>query len=295
MDKSCLEQGTHKIDDSISFRDTSDKSCLELGTHKIIEALITRRIGIEKELVRLEKDLERAPEGRLRICKNRVRHQYYQCVCSAGRKGKYIPDASVDLAKALAQKDYDSKLMTTLRGEKNAICEFLQNFHPEQVDEVFRSLREQRKPLVIPIRLPDEDYVKQWLSVVYEKMGFASDAPEYLTARNERVRSKSEIMIADALARNLIVFRYEYPIQIEGLGCVHPDFICLHPVTRQGILWEHFGMMDDPSYADQTTNKIEKYCCAGYHLGCNLIATFETSKHPLLSRHIEQKIQRHFR
>jgi hypothetical protein len=53
-------------------------------------------------------------------------------------------------------------------------------------------------------------------------------------------------------------------------------------------------MMDDPSYADQTTNKIEKYCNAGYHRGYNLIATFETSKHPLHSRHIEQKIQRHF-
>ena len=82
-------------------------------------------------------------------------------------------------------------------------------------------------------------------------MGFAPDAPEHLTARNERVRSKSEIMIADALARNMIVFRYEYPIEIEGLGYVRPDFLCLHPVTRQVILWEHYGMMDDPSYADQ--------------------------------------------
>jgi hypothetical protein len=73
-------------------------------------------------------------------------------------------------------------------------------------------------------------------------------------------------MIADALARNLIVFRNEYPIRIEGLGYVHTDFICLPPVTRQGILWEHFEIMDDPSYADQTANKIEKYFCADYHL-----------------------------
>lgn len=272
-----------------------DDCCLELGTHKIIAALIARRLGIDEELARLERDWKRAPEGRLRICRKRLRRQYYHCICSVDRKGKYIPKANIDLVKALAQKDYDRKLMTPLRSEQNAICEFLQKFHPEHVDEVFRSLSELRKPLVTPIRLLDEDYVRQWLSVEYEKMGFSPDAPEHLTARNERVRSKSEIMIADALARNLVVFRYEYPILIEGLGCVHPDFICLHPVTRQVILWEHFGMMDDPSYADQTTNKIEKYCNAGYHLGYNLIATFETSKHPLLSRHIEQKIQRHFR
>ena len=65
--------------------------------------------------------------------------------------------------------------------------------------------------------------------------------------------------------------------------------------TNKCILRVHFGMMDDSSYADQTTNKIEKYCCTGYYLGGNLITTFETSKHPLLSSHIEQKIQRHFR
>ena len=271
-----------------------DDNCLELGTNKVIEALIARRLVIDKELVRLEKDLNMAPEGRLRICRKILRRQYYQCICSVDRKGKYIANGNIDLVKALAQKDYDRKLMPPLRNEQYAICEFLRNFHPEQVDEVFRSLSELRKPLVTPIRLLDEDYFRQWLSVEYEKMGFAPDAPEHLTAGNERVRSKSEIMIADALTRNWIVFRYEYPFEIEGLGSVRPDFLCLHPATGQVILWEHFGMMDDPSYADQTTNKIEKYCNAGYHLGYNLIATFETSKHPLHSRHIEQKIQRHF-
>lgn len=271
-----------------------DDCCLELGTNRIIKALMTRRIGIEEDLSRLEKDLKRAPEGRLRIGRNRLRRQYYHCICSVDRKGKYIPHANIDLVKGLAQKDYDRKILTLLHSEKNAICEFLQNFHPEEVDEVFRSLSELRKPLVTPIRLPDEEYFRQWLSVEYEKMGFAPDAPEHLTAGNQRVRSKSEIMIADALTRDRIAFRYEYPILIEGLGYVHPDFLCLHPVTRQVVLWEHFGMMDDPSYADQTTNKIEKYCNAGYHLGYNFIATFETSKHPLPSRHIEQIIQRYF-
>lgn len=271
-----------------------DDRCLELGTNKIIEALIARRTGIEEELARLEKELKSAPEGRLRICRKGIRRQHYHCICSADRKGTYIPHANIALVKALAQKDYDRKLLTPLRSEQNAICEFLRNFHPEQVDEVFRSLSESRKSLVTPIRLLDEDYFRQWVRVEYEKMGFDPDAPEHLTAGNERVRSKSEIMIADALTRDWIVFRYEYPIQIEGLGCVRPDFLCLHPVTRQVIMWEHFGMMDDPSYAEQTINKIEKYCNAGYHLGYNLIATFETSKHPLHSRHIEQKIQRHF-
>ena len=90
---------------------------------------------------------------------------------------------AIDLVKVLAQKEYDRKLMSPLRSEQNAICEFLQNFHREQVDEVFVHLSELRKPLVTPIRLLDEDYFRQWLSVEYEKMGFAPDAPEHLTPR----------------------------------------------------------------------------------------------------------------
>ena len=44
-----------------------DDRFLELGTNKFLEALIARRLGIEEELARLEKDLKRAPEGRLRL------------------------------------------------------------------------------------------------------------------------------------------------------------------------------------------------------------------------------------
>ncbi len=88
-----------------------DDNCLELGTNKVIEALIARRLVIDKELVRLEKDLNMAPEGRLRICRKILRRQYYQCICSVDRKGKYIANGNIDLVKALAQKDYDRKLM----------------------------------------------------------------------------------------------------------------------------------------------------------------------------------------
>ena len=41
----------------------------ELSTARIIEALIARGLGIEEELARLGKDLKRAPEGGLRICR----------------------------------------------------------------------------------------------------------------------------------------------------------------------------------------------------------------------------------
>lgn len=55
-----------------------DDCCLELGTHKIIAALIARRLGIDEELARLEKDWKRAPEGRPRICRKKLRGEIWK-------------------------------------------------------------------------------------------------------------------------------------------------------------------------------------------------------------------------
>jgi hypothetical protein len=265
----------------------------EISPASIVRSLKVRKSEIEKAISILDKTLKKAPEGRLRIDKNRSSRQYYHRNCSTDQRGKYIPTTNIALVKALAQKEYDRKLVATLRREHNAINLFIKNFHPEHVDENFRLLNEPRKLLVTPIRMIDEEYIEQWLSVEYEKKGFDTDAPELLTARNERVRSKSEIMIADALSRHGIPYRYEYPIYIEEIGVIHPDFLCLDPSTRKEILWEHFGMMTDPSYAENAVNRLEKYNNAGFYIGYNLIVTCETNNHPLNSRHIEQTIKRY--
>lgn len=269
------------------------KECdkIELSQDNVIERLLARKTEIEKILQASENALINAPEGKLRIGRNRRSRQYYQRNGPLDNDGVYIKRAQVTLAMALAQKDYDQKLVNELRHELKAICRFLDDYHPDRIDEVFRSLHEKRKPLVNPTRLLDVDYIRRWSSLEYEKKGFEADAPEFYTARGERVRSKSEIMIADTLNRLGIPYRYEYPIYIAGLGIVRPDFICLNVRKRQEFLWEHYGMMTDSTYADVTINKLEKYLAAGYYPGKNAILTFETSARPLSSRVIEQNIR----
>ena len=96
-----------------------------------------------------------------------------------------------------------------------------------------------------------------------------------------RVRSKSEVIIADALTRANIPYRYEYPTSIKGWGTLYPDFTCLDIRTREEIIWEHFGLMGDPDYAENAVQKITHYAASGYVLGKNLIATFESGTTPL--------------
>jgi len=264
----------------------------ELNPDTIIEAIKSRKIEIDGVLKERVSDLQNAPDGKLRFVRRGKTVQYYfKNACSAA-EGTYLRRTQISLASSLAQKDYDFRLVDELRHESKAISTFLNVYHPERVDEIYQALHDSRKPLVIPARLLDDDYIKRWKSVAFEKKGFLENAPEFFTGNGERVRSKSEIIIADALRRHNIPYRYEYPIHLDGLGTVHPDFICLNVRKRKEYVWEHFGIMSASNYADRAINRMEKYILAGYYPGENSIMTFETDSRPLSTRIIECNIRR---
>ena len=47
------------------------------------------------------------------------------------------------------------------------------------------------------------------------------------------------------------------------------------------VIWEHFGIIDDPAYFDNMMKKIGLYISNGYLPGQNLIMTFESRTNPL--------------
>ena len=124
-------------------------------------------------------------------------------------------------------------------------------------------------------------------------MGFDENDAEFYTSKGERVRSKSEILIAEALIRNNIPYRYEYPIHNEvGKPIGVPDFNCLNVRQRKDYYWEHLGKLGDMKYANRNVSKLERYTLEGGFDDSQLILTFETNEHPLNTRVIEEKIRR---
>jgi len=109
-----------------------------------------------------------------------------------------------------------------------------------------------------------------------------------------RVRSKSEAIIADALSRAGVPFRYEYPTSVKGWGTLYPDFTCLDKHSREEIIWEHFGLMGNPDYAENAIQKIAHYAASGYILGKNLVATFEIGTTPLSTKQVQTCIKAFF-
>lgn len=265
----------------------------ELSPDLLLKHIRARKAELEQVLIEKENSLRDAPEGELRFVKRGNSIQYYHKLDHSVTEGAYLKRKQDSLAAALAQKDYDRKLIRELSTEITALERLLVEYRPEKINEIFLCLHDCRKPLIRPAMLLDEDYVKRWMSVVYEKKAFENNTPDYFTAKGERVRSKSEILIADALSRRNIPYRYEYPIILPGNGTVHPDFTCLNVRERKEYIWEHNGMMSDSKYADYATKKIEMYTLAGYSPGDNLIVSFETDSRPLSSRIIEFNIHNH--
>lgn len=65
--------------------------------------------------------------------------------------------------------------------------------------------------------LKQEEFIKNWEKKEYEGKSFFMGCPEYYTTKGERVRSKSEVIIADSLYRANVPYRYEYPLYLERL------------------------------------------------------------------------------
>ena len=250
--------------------------------------LKARRLELHNLLTLKLKAQKNTPPGRLRIeQKNGGRRiQFYHCTTTANSRGAYIPGSQAALAHRLAQKDYDARLIKLLRRQLTAIEKFLRYLEPD-ITELYTKLCPARQRLIIPVTLTNQQYAQIWRSVQWQGRPFAAESPEFTTTSGERVRSKSEVIIADTLAHHGIPYRYEYPQELKNHSIFHPDFLCLNVRTRKEYIWEHFGMMDLPEYAAQTTEKLRFFSENNIFPGKNLIITMETKSIPLTPKYIE--------
>ena len=149
------------------------------------------------------------------------------------------------------------------------------------MEGAYDKLSNGRKAMVNPVYIPEDEFVSAWESVQYEGLGFAEDdSSDYYTDKNERVRSKSELLIANLLNKYGVPYRYEYPMRV-GYAVRYPDFYVLNKRTREEFVWEHLGMMDDSVYLMRNMNKLNEYLKAGYVIGDKLLLTMESRNVPL--------------
>ncbi|MBR6626647.1 MAG: hypothetical protein IKL04_01510, partial [Lachnospiraceae bacterium] len=198
-----------------------------------------------------------------------------------------------DKAKAceLAQNAYDIKILKCIEERLSVIKRFLVRYEKTDPKKEYDKLKSYRRDIINDMLVSDVAYIRRWQEAEYESKEFAEGAPEIFTEKGERVRSKSEKIIADKLYALGIPYRYEYPITIGGT-VLYPDFMILKMPEREEIYLEHLGMLDNEGYAENVLFKLDTYERNGYFLGEKLFFTHETGKNPLNTKVLDNMLRR---
>ncbi len=265
-----------------------------MSERELLEQLIQRKKFLENHLAKLKKENEKLKPkliGKIRVQKHGKGYQYYLREDPKETTGRYLGVSQKNQVKEFLQKDYNSSIIKLMEEELKLITRYVDHTSPLKIIDLYSDLFEGRKRMVDPFILDDEEYVRQWEAVKYVGKEFTEDAPTFYTHKGERVRSKSEVIIANLLSKYHIPYRYEYPLIIKDFGTVYPDFTTLHVRKRKEIYIEHLGLLDDATYRENVIRKITKYEMAGIPLGDNLLLSFETLKNPLNVQVVEKMIK----
>ena len=133
-----------------------------------------------------------------------------------------------------------------------------------------------------------------WEKEAYEVNQKYPESLRFETDHGEMVRSKSELIISNALAREeMFLYKYERPLQVNHQGrriTIHPDFTVFHKKIGKITYWEHAGIMDDPDYGADFVWKSNLYLENGLYQGRDVIFTYESAEHPLQLRIVRKNI-----
>jgi len=257
--------------------------------------LLERKSDLERTIksksTLLEKSNHLENKGHIRIVPHNRVLQYYLITKKGDTIGKYLQRSQNNLAEDLLNYEYNKKALCSLQDELKLITRLLSFCQKKSVEKIYASFSKYKQKIIRPDTLSDKEYAEQWQAVSYKGNPFDFSASEFYTSKGERVRSKSEVIIADTLSRLNIPYRYEYPLELKNQNyTIYPDFCCLNLSTRKEIYWEHFGMLDDTDYAAKAVMKINSMSSNGFFPGKNAIFTFETQVSPLNTKYLEKLI-----
>ena len=248
-------------------------------------------VDVEKEVNLNRKDKKKTrganmPDNvkeneRLRCAKKDNHYRYYL-------GNRYLNKSQMDLVIEAANREYRKKLLQPVRTKIVKLEHLLQGLSCawDEPEKVYGKLHPARKQLVDPIIPPAEEYIKRWLEEPYDVWEIKDEEVSgvFYSRKGERVRSKSELIIADTLSRYGVPYKYEYPLKLKSGSRVitkRPDFIALNITTLEMVIIEHLGMLDQEKYYRNNIEKISLYENNGYLIGKNLLLFHETSYNAL--------------
>lgn len=255
----------------ISYNSLMEKYLLNLS-NSLLKMLKERQKKIEQEYERLYpyRNVIIHPSHK----KGASRKYYY----SGDRK--YIGAESSEEVIKIKKARYFSQALVTIEKDIKLLEKLLKGYRLSGFAEI---------NAVIPrtYRLQSLDYYedlpdagKEWMrKKEAEKAEYGPWHPEGLihtVSNGIKVRTKSEMAIAEILLRNGIPFVYELPHVLKNGKIVHTDFTILSTIDyKTEFLLEHEGSMADSGYRDKHAWRVENYYLSGYVPNVNIFFTYD--------------------
>ena len=208
-----------------------------------------------------------------------------------GNKYSYVRQSDLAPIKKLVQKQYEERLQKALLANRSRLARFIKNYDYDFVDQVYQKSAFARKQYISPIIEPRDEFIKDWYEHHPGGMNPYEDPPERDTLRGEKVRTKSEQILADTFYRLGIPYQYEPEFVLNNGYCKYPDFVLLNVIQRKTYYWEHMGLTDEFDYATKNFKKLLVYERNGLILGENLILSLETEDMQLDMKMVDRKIR----
>ncbi len=252
---------------------------------------LTKRLEmLEKNVQLIKKQIGKYPQGYLKINKQKGGF-YYRIADSETGKRSYVGKERINDVCLIAQRDYEIEYLKIAENEISELKRYLSHNYIAKTQECYANLHAGRKCLVKPFEVSDIEFINRWMEKPYVAKEFSeNDDTEYYTEKGERVRSKSELIIANTLLNLNIPYKYECPLVLDGIT-LYPDFTVLDVKERKEKYIEHFGMMGDADYVANMLLKVSTYERNGIYSGDELICTFESVKKPLNVNVLRNKIE----
>jgi len=134
-----------------------------------------------------------------------------------------------------------------------------------------------------------EASVYDWSSSPLNENLFMEGELKHYTSWGLKVRSKSELLIAEMLHNYGISFKYEVPIVCNGHSLT-PDFQ-IKRMDGKIFWWEHRGLMNNTDYAQRQYQKNLLYCSADIVPWDNLIVTYDNGEGEINLKIVEAEIK----
>ncbi len=253
-----------------------------------LKSLLTK-IQMRKEYV--SSQLIKVPEGTLGLENRRGTSTFVLSQNRDGVRSRKSLLKKPDLVGAILRNMLTQRELAVLEHDCKVLESALRSYKAYDPARAILELqmKYRKSPIDLSALLPGVSAADEWASAAFDQASFLPETKRHITRSGVRVRSKSELLIAEKLYEYKLPFRYEQVLYVCDTPYA-PDFT-IRRADGKLFYWEHFGLLGSKEYFERQVNKIRQYVSVGITPWDNLIITFEDEAGDLDVRSVESEIR----